>query len=82
MDCSANRGAARGVFVAGTDTGVGKTLIACALLRGFAACGLRVVGMKPVAAGAVRRKGVWHNDDVERLRAAANVDAPLALINP
>ncbi|MBY0268711.1 MAG: dethiobiotin synthase [Burkholderiales bacterium] len=73
---------ARGVFVAGTDTGVGKTLVACALLRGFAARGLRVAGMKPVAAGAVRRRGVWHNDDVAQLRAAANVGAPLAAVNP
>lgn len=73
---------ARGLFVAGTDTGVGKTLIACALLRGFAARGLRVVALKPVAAGAVRRGGVWHNDDVAQLRAAANVDMPQAVVNP
>lgn len=72
----------RGVFVAGTDTGVGKTLIACALLRGLAACGLQVAGMKPVAAGATRRRGVWYHDDVERLRAAANVDAPRERVNP
>lgn len=73
---------ARGLFVAGTDTGVGKTLVACALLRGFAAGGMRVVGMKPVAAGAVRRAGVWHNEDVAQLQAAANVDAPADWINP
>lgn len=72
----------RGVFIAGTDTGVGKTLIACALLRGLTRYGLRAVGMKPVAAGAVRRRGVWLNDDVEQLRAAAGVDAPRSLINP
>jgi dethiobiotin synthetase len=72
----------KGIFIAGTDTGVGKTLIACALLHAFAARGLRVVAMKPVAAGAVCRRGVWHNDDVLRLRAAANVDAPLAAVNP
>lgn len=74
--------ASKGLFIAGTDTGVGKTLIACALLHGFAARGLRVVAMKPVAAGAQRRRGVWHNDDVAQLRAAANVDAPLAAVNP
>jgi dethiobiotin synthetase len=34
----------RGVFIAGTDTGVGKTLVACALLHGLAARGLRVAG--------------------------------------
>lgn len=72
----------KGIFIAGTDTGVGKTLIACALLQGFAARGLRVAGMKPVAAGAVRRRGIWHNDDVAQLRTAANVDAPQAVVNP
>ncbi len=73
---------ARGVFIAGTDTGVGKTLAACALLRGLAATGLRVAGMKPVAAGATRRRGIWHNDDVKQLRAAGNVDVPQAWTNP
>ena len=73
---------ARGVFIAGTDTGVGKTLIACALLHGFARAGLRAAGMKPVAAGASRRRGVWYNEDVEQLRAAGNVDAPRRTINP
>ncbi len=74
--------ASKGLFIAGTDTGVGKTLIACAMLHGFAARGLRVAGMKPVAAGAVRRRGVWHHDDVMQLCAAANVDAALASVNP
>ena len=72
----------RGVFIAGTDTGIGKTLIACALLRGLADAGLRTVGMKPVAAGARFRRGTWYNDDVELLRAAANVDASRQAINP
>jgi len=42
----------RGVFVTGTDTGVGKTLAACALIHALAARGLKVAAMKPVAAGA------------------------------
>lgn len=74
--------AARSVFVAGTDTGVGKTLAACALLHGFAGLGLRAVGMKPVAAGALRRKGVWHNDDVAQLQAASSVKVNPSMINP
>jgi dethiobiotin synthetase len=74
--------AAKGVFITGTDTGIGKTLIACALLHGFAARGLRVAAMKPVAAGAVRRRGVWQHDDVLQLRAAANVAAPQGKVNP
>ena len=71
-----------GFFVTGTDTGVGKTLIACALLHGFAARGHSVIGMKPVAAGAVRTAQGLVNDDVLSLRAASNVDAPPALVNP
>jgi dethiobiotin synthetase len=81
-DVVSKGGASKGLFVAGTDTGVGKTLVACALLRGFAARGLRVAAMKPVAAGAVRRRGVWHHDDVMQLCAAANVDAPQDWVNP
>lgn len=38
--------------------------------------------MKPVAAGASRTAEGWLNDDVAQLRAAANVQAPLSLINP
>lgn len=66
-------------FITGTDTNVGKTLIACALLHGFAAQGKRVVGMKPVAAGYVD-DGI--NEDVRQLRAASNVLASLGQINP
>ena len=71
-----------GFFITGTDTGVGKTLVACALLRAFAKRGLRVAGMKPVAAGAQSRDDVWVNEDVEQLMAASNVVAPRDAINP
>ena len=72
----------KGYFITGTDTGVGKTLICCALLHRFAAAGKTVIGMKPVACGAARRAAGLINDDVAALRAASNVDAPLALVNP
>lgn len=71
-----------GFFVTGTDTGVGKTLVACALLKQLAARGLRVAGMKPVAAGAEPDAQGWRNEDVEQLMAAANVAAPRELVNP
>jgi dethiobiotin synthetase len=71
-----------GFFVTGTDTGVGKTLVTCALLRAFAARGRRVAGMKPVAAGAARHEGGLRNDDVEQMLAAGNTAAPRALVNP
>lgn len=78
---SADRGSriARGFFVTGTDTGVGKTLAACALLHALAARGRRVAGMKPVAAGR-EADGTFH--DVESLVAASNVDAPREWVNP
>lgn len=41
----------KGVFIAGTDTGIGKTFAACALLRALRAAGLAATGMKPVATG-------------------------------
>ncbi len=72
----------RHYFIAGTDTGVGKTLVSSALLHQFAATGLRAVGMKPVASGAVLHAGRWCNDDVSALRAASNVPVPYALDNP
>jgi dethiobiotin synthetase len=71
-----------GYFVTGTDTGVGKTLVACALLHAFARAEKRVIGMKPVAAGAVRDAEGLLNDDVAELAAASNVRCERALINP
>jgi dethiobiotin synthetase len=65
--------------VTGTDTGVGKTHVAAALLRALAARGVRAAGMKPVAAG-VDADGRY--GDVVALRAAGNVDAGDDLVNP
>jgi dethiobiotin synthetase len=71
-----------GFFVTGTDTGVGKTLVCRALLYGFTALGKSVIGMKPVAAGAIRSANGLVNDDVVLLRVASNVEAPPQLVNP
>ena len=65
----------QGVFVTGTDTGVGKTYCACVLLHALAARGLRVAPMKPVAAGS--------DEDTLALMRAARVDASRkALVTP
>ena len=71
-----------GVFIAGTDTGVGKTRVAQALIQRGVAAGKRVAAMKPVSAGCVWTEEGWLNDDVALLRAASNVALPLALLNP
>jgi dethiobiotin synthetase len=72
----------KGYFVTGTDTGVGKTRSATALLHAFSMRGLRAVGMKPVAAGAEDEAGTLINDDVTALLRASSVAAPHALVNP
>ena len=69
---------ARGYFVTGTDTGIGKTTVSCALLHAFAVQGHKVIGMKPIAAGV--ENGKWL--DVEQLLAASNVNLTRQQINP
>lgn len=69
-------------FVTGTDTEIGKTLISSAMLHALAKQGVRAAGMKPIAAGAEFRGDVWHNDDVDRLVAAANVTVPMEWMTP
>jgi dethiobiotin synthetase len=66
-------------FITGTDTGVGKTLISCALLHAYATQGKRVVGMKPVAAGCDEDELYA---DVKHLRAASNILASFGQVNP
>lgn len=70
------------LFIAGTDTEVGKTTVATALLRALAGTGLRAAGMKPVAAGAAMTSHGWRNDDALDLAAAGNVPLPYAWLNP
>ena len=61
------------MFVTGTDTDVGKTFVAVALLRALAQQGKRAVGMKPIASGCTKNDGRVVCDDVEQLRTAGNV---------
>jgi dethiobiotin synthetase len=72
----------RGIFVTGTDTGVGKTVVAAGLVSLAAARGRRVVGLKPVASGAVVTSDGLRNSDAQALAAAGSVPLPYALTNP
>jgi dethiobiotin synthetase len=69
---------ARGFYVTGTDTGVGKTLASACLVHALRARGLHVAGMKPVASGCVLDPagGGWHNDDALALQAARACPSP------
>ncbi|WP_323119696.1 dethiobiotin synthase [Burkholderia alba] len=70
------------LFVTGTDTEIGKTFVSAALLHGFARHGLRAAAMKPIAAGAFERDGLWCNEDADQLDAAANVALPPEIRTP
>jgi dethiobiotin synthetase len=69
-------------FVTGTDTEIGKTLTTSAMLHALVKAGVRATGMKPIAAGAELRRGVWHNEDVDSLAAESNAGLPRELTTP
>jgi dethiobiotin synthetase len=69
-------------FVTGTDTEIGKTLIASALLHALSDAGVKVAGMKPIAAGAIEQDGILQNEDAQLLAAAASVKLPGRLATP
>ncbi|MDZ7924719.1 MAG: dethiobiotin synthase [Marinagarivorans sp.] len=69
-------------FITGTDTGVGKTYIACALLKAFAKAGKTTMALKPIAAGCEESEQGLCNDDALALQQAATVKLDYALINP
>jgi dethiobiotin synthetase len=72
----------RGVFVAGTDTGIGKTVASAALLAAVNADGHRAVGMKPVASGCTPATAGLRNDDAVLLIAHSAGHPDYALVNP
>jgi dethiobiotin synthetase len=72
----------QGIFVTGTDTGTGKTLVATGLVRLLAHEGRRVIGLKPIASGAERTPQGLRNADALALSAASSIDAPYPVTNP
>jgi dethiobiotin synthetase len=72
----------RDFFVTGTDTGVGKTFVAAALLRCLREAGVKVAGMKPIAAGAVAGPEGPANEDALLLQAESSARHPYATVNP
>lgn len=72
----------KSLFITGTDTGVGKTLVSGALIHAFIGHGLKVAGMKPVASGSDETAQGLRNSDALALQQAANVAADYHTINP
>lgn len=73
---------AAALFVTGTDTGVGKTRVAVALLLAARAAGLRAAGYKPVASGCERVDGALRNEDALALLDASVPGLRYEDVNP
>ena len=71
-----------GLFVTGTDTGVGKTVIACAIAHAIRSHSQRVAVCKPMATGCRREREGLVSDDAEALAHFADCRLPLEIINP
>lgn len=72
----------RGVFVTGTDTGIGKSLVAATLLSALNAAGVRAAGMKPVASGCHAGPDGPRNADAELLIAHSHGAPAYRQVNP
>ena len=73
---------AKGFFVTGTDTGVGKTVITVALLELMRSFGLKACGMKPIETGCVREHEELIPSDGEFIKTAGQLAEPLGTISP
>lgn len=72
----------KGVFITGTDTGVGKTYTATQLARALTQQGIRVVPRKPVESGCARQGGELIPADALALKDAANYSGLLQQVCP
>ena len=70
-----------GVFITGTDTDVGKTVVSATIIRALVNGGLSVAGLKPIASGFEQKGTEWRNADVDALTLASNVDLPKSRVN-
>ncbi len=72
----------RGVFVTGTDTGVGKTQVTLGMMLCLQSHGLKVAGMKPIASGCWRTKKGLRNADALSIQQHCSISLPYSDINP
>jgi dethiobiotin synthetase len=72
----------QGIFITGTDTGVGKTFVGAGLVAALRELGIDVGVMKPAETGCMLRKGVLVPRDAQKLMKAGGVNDPLDLVNP
>ena len=70
------------LFITGTDTGIGKTLVGCGIAAALTAQGKRVGVLKPAETGCDRRDGVLYPDDAMRLAGYAQSKLPIEIVCP
>lgn len=71
-----------GVFITGTDTGIGKSLVSATLLAALNTQGQRAVGMKPVASGCTLSSGGLCNEDAQLLILHSAGALDYSTVNP
>lgn len=82
FDNKSQKKIAKGFFIVGTDTGVGKTVVSTALLIMLANQGFRTVAIKPIASGCLPTPLGLRNDDALTLQKHATHKIDYAQINP
>ena len=71
-----------GLFITGTDTGIGKTWVTQALMAGFISQGKKTLGMKPVASGCQQTPEGLRNEDALAIQSAASWRLEYSRVNP
>jgi dethiobiotin synthetase len=72
----------KGYFIAGTDTGVGKTRVTAGLISAFRSRNVSALGMKPVACGLLNDNGRLYSEDVDIICRYSGQDPGLPDVNP
>lgn len=73
---------AQGLFITGTDTGCGKTEITLGLMQRLQQTGQVVLGMKPIASGAIATPHGLRNEDALRIQRQGSLKIPYEQVNP
>ncbi|MBI4652590.1 dethiobiotin synthase [Candidatus Desantisbacteria bacterium] len=72
----------KGIFITGTDTGIGKTIVSAGIARALSTMGFNIGVMKPIATGAIKSKNGLISEDAIFLKESITSPDPLSLINP
>lgn len=72
----------QGLFIAGTDTGVGKTIVAAAIIKALHVQGIHACGMKPIETGCSRVGSTLYPSDGMFLKKVARMDEHIGFVTP